>query len=176
MDVSKEPGIVVAQVFIEKLVFSHREDFLNLPANTPPVVGEVSIGLMVGESKDGESGITRIEVKTDPAKKPTYNVELIMVALVKRVPGEGNMTIQEFLKSGASVSLLYPFLREAFANVTLRGRFGPVWLNTINPQAIAQELQALAPSEAVAAAGSSRPPVESAGPEAARSTKRKRAP
>jgi preprotein translocase subunit SecB len=142
MDPTKEPGILVAQIFLERVAFSHREDFLALPANTPAEVGDVSVNLLVGEAQDGESGLIRVEVKTDPERKPTYNIELAMVALVKRSPGAENMTIHDFLMSGSVVTLLYPFVREAVANLTIRGRFGAVWLNAINPQAVVQKLQA----------------------------------
>jgi preprotein translocase subunit SecB len=172
MDSTKQPGIVIGQVFLEKVVFSHRDDFLNLPPNTQPSIGDVAVGILVGEGTDGESGLVRIEVKTDPANKPIYNVELAVMALVKRTEGAGNMTIHEFLTSGASVSLLYPFVREALANLTLRGRFGPVFLNTINPQAIAEKLQAQPPAHAQVqtqpasgpVAGEPRSSVETAGP------------
>jgi preprotein translocase subunit SecB len=36
--------------------------------------------------------------------------------------------------------MLYPFLREAVANLTGRGRFGPVWLNPFNFMLLAQEV------------------------------------
>ena len=35
-------------------------------------------------------------------------------------------------------SLLFPFLREAFASITSRGRFGPVWLNPINTRTFSE--------------------------------------
>ena len=144
MDPTNEPGIAVGQVFVETLVFSHREDFLALPPETQPAIGDVSVGMMVGENREGNAGVVRIQVKTDLARKPIYNIELVMIALVTRVEGAENMTIPEFLRSGASVSLLYPFLREAFANITLRGRFGPVYLGPINPQVFVETLTQLA--------------------------------
>jgi preprotein translocase subunit SecB len=144
MEQKTQPGIAVAQVFLERMAFSHRGDFLALPLDTKPEVGDVAIGVSVGEGTDGESGLVRIEVRTDPARNPLYNVELAMVALVRRLPGKGSLSIRDFVLSAASVSLLYPFVREAFAAVTLRGRFGPVWLNLLNPQAIAAGFKAIA--------------------------------
>jgi preprotein translocase subunit SecB len=143
MDTKTHPGIAVGQVFLERVAFSHRGDFLALPPDTKPEVGDVAVGLSVGESSDGEGGLVRIEVRTDPARNPLYNVELAMVALVRRLPGEGNLSVRDFVLSAASVSLLYPFVREAFAAVTLRGRFGPVWLDLLNPQALIAGLTAL---------------------------------
>lgn len=163
MDPSKDPGVMVAQIFMEKATFSHRPDFLGLPPEAKPEVGNVSVNVQAGESPDGESGLIRIEVKTDPEKKPTYNVELAVVAFVTRVPDNKNLTIREFMMSGAGVSLVYPFVREAFANLTLRGRFGPVWLNLINPRPIAEGLRAQAEALAKRATPSEPPRGESAG-------------
>lgn len=156
MDTKTSPGIAVGQVFLERMAFSHRPDFLALPGDTRPEVGDVAIGVSVGEGADGESGLVRIEVKTDPGRNPTYNVELAMVALVRRLPGEGNLPVRDFVLSAASVSLLYPFVREAFAAVTLRGRFGPIWLSLLNPQAIAAGFKAVA-AEAAPAPQTSAP-------------------
>lgn len=161
MDTKMDPGIAVGQVFLERVAFSHRADFLALPPDTKPEVGDVAIGVSVGEGRDGESGLVRIEVKTNPGRNPTYNVELAMVALVRRLPAEGSLPIRDFILSAASVSLLYPFVREAFAAVTLRGRFGPVWLNLLNPQAIAAGFKAVAaegaPAPQVSPASGSAP-------------------
>jgi len=148
MDAKTHPGIAVGQVFLERVAFSHRADFLALPPDTKPEVGDVAIGVSVGESPDGEGGLIRIEVRTDPARNPLYTVA--MVALVRRLPGEGNLPVHDFVVSAASVSLLYPFVREAFAAVTLRGRFGPVWLSLLNPQAVAAGFKAVAAESAPA--------------------------
>jgi len=39
-----------------------------------------------------------------------------------------------FTTSGAA--LLYPFVRQVVADLTSRGRFGPVWLNPMNVTAV----------------------------------------
>jgi preprotein translocase subunit SecB len=140
MDPSKPPGLAIAQIFTERLAFSHRDDHMTLPSTTAPVIGDLNIRLTTGESVDGEAGLVRIELQTDPAIKPIYNVELALVGIVQRIKGEENMTIQEFLKSGAAVSLVWPSLRETLANITQRGRFGAVWLNAINPTTMASQL------------------------------------
>jgi len=40
------------------VAFSHRADFLALPPDTKPEVGDVAVGLSVGESSDGEGGLS----------------------------------------------------------------------------------------------------------------------
>ena len=111
MDTKARPGIAVGQVFLERMAFSHRPDFLALPVDTRPEVGDVAIGVSVGEGADGESGLVRIEVKTDPGRNPTYNVELAMVALVRRLPDEGNLPIRDFVLPGPEGSAGYRRVR-----------------------------------------------------------------
>jgi len=81
-----------------------------------------------------------------------------MVALVRRLPGEGNLSVRDFVLSAASVSLLYPFVREAFAAVTLRGRFGPVWLNLLTHR------RSLRASQPWSPAGPAAPPSDLGSP------------
>ena len=64
-----------------------------------------------------------------------------MTALIRVIPGQENMTIREYLASGNCVAALFPFLREAIANVTGRGRFGPVFLDPINIREFAKQIQ-----------------------------------
>ena len=45
----------------------------------------------------------------------------------------------EFL-ARSGVPTLFPFVREAIANITMRGRFGPLWLNPIDVRASVKEL------------------------------------
>jgi preprotein translocase subunit SecB len=48
------------------------------------------------------------------------------------MPGQENMALKEFFTTGSAHAVLFPFVREAVANITMRGRFGPVWLNPVN--------------------------------------------
>ena len=50
-----------------------------------------------------------------------------MIGLFEQQNGFENLPMADFLGDSAP-ALLFPFLREAFANITTRGRFGPVWL------------------------------------------------
>ena len=35
MDANQQPGVLIAQVYLERVQFSHREDAASLPPNTP---------------------------------------------------------------------------------------------------------------------------------------------
>jgi preprotein translocase subunit SecB len=132
----EQPGIAIVQVFLERANFEHRRNPL-LVTNAPPAVGDVNIQVESGLSSDQKIGATRVTVSTKPENEPTYDVSLTMVGIFARDPnfadGQG-MPLDTFIQHN-SVSLLYPFVREAFANLTQRGRFGAVWLNAFNTRA-----------------------------------------
>jgi preprotein translocase subunit SecB len=128
----QQPGIVIAEILLERVSFEHRSDFLMLPKTTPPNVGDVTVQAEFGLREDGEGGVTRVTVSTVAANEPVYNFVVAMTALFVRQPD--GMALETFLRNN-SVALVYPFLREVVANVTLRGRFGPVFLNPFNTTA-----------------------------------------
>ena len=78
-----------------------------------------------------------------------YKFEITVVALVGVKPGGSNMSVTEYAQASAA-ALLYPFARELVANITGRGRFGPLWLLPFNFVA------------AVAGGGTIRPPERAA--------------
>jgi len=53
--------------------------------------------------------------------------------IVSAVAGAENMTPLDYAQHVAPVTLM-PFAREAVANLTMRGRFGPFWVNPSNMQ------------------------------------------
>jgi preprotein translocase subunit SecB len=134
-----QPGIAIAQIFLEKLSFEHRGDPMALPPNTPPNVGELNVEVEIGLAQDRSAGITRITVSTDVKKEPVYNVRLTITGLFTKTNADGGMPMETFLHNN-SLSLMYPFVREAFAAITQRGRFGPVWLDPFNTLALKQGL------------------------------------
>lgn len=140
-DAQKEPGISVAQVFLEAATFAHRGDFLALPLTTKPEIGDLQVVIEAGLRRDKKAGVVRIKVSTQEERDPIYRVAVTMTALFEEQPGKANMPLDEFVH-GPAIAFLYPFVREAFANLTARGRFGPVWLNPFNVQAASQTLRA----------------------------------
>jgi preprotein translocase subunit SecB len=134
----KQPGVAVANIFLDHVSFAHRVDPLTLPASTPANVGDLTVNVEMGiGGEGGVLGFTRITVSTNPANEPVYNVTLSMTGLFARQSDDA-MPIDTFLKNN-SVALMYPFVREAFANITGRGRFGPVWLNPFNTRGLSTD-------------------------------------
>lgn len=130
-DESRDAGIRVSQIYLENASFRHREDHLNIPHTTRPDLGPIGVELEAGLSPDRGHAIVRVRVATTPDDTGLYAFELSMVALLRADDQHPNMPLEQYV-SVAGTTLLYPFLREAVANLTGRGRFGPVWLAPFN--------------------------------------------
>lgn len=81
---------------------------------------------------DKRAGVVRMVVKTDNDSNPHYEFEVIVAATISVEDGAENMGIEEYARGGLGRALLFPFAREAVANLTGRGRFGPLWLHPFN--------------------------------------------
>jgi preprotein translocase subunit SecB len=84
------------------------------------------------DATDAKSAVAILTIRSNPAEvDAVYNFEVQVAAIVVADPGEENMKPIEYATTHAG-SMLYPFAREAVANLTGRGRFGPVWLRPFN--------------------------------------------
>jgi preprotein translocase subunit SecB len=131
MDETKQPGLSIAQIFVSRVHFEHRPDFLDLPADAAPSGGQSPVKVQVRThiKEDGTSGLISVVVTSD-ADDALYRYEIEMIGVVTQDP-EANMPVGDFLvKNGPAI--MYPFVREVIANLTLRGRFGPSWLRPFN--------------------------------------------
>lgn len=132
MDKAKQPGLLLSQVFLESASFRHRSDFLSLPAHPAPGEIQVVLEAQYMIAADKRAGVIRMVIKTDTENDPHYEFEVIVAATISVEEGAENMTVEEYAQGGSARALLYPFAREAVANLTGRGRFGPIWLHPFN--------------------------------------------
>lgn len=95
----------------------------------------VNVNLQVFKNEeDGAIAAVQVQVATAPESTGHYIFDVTMMATVTVQDGHANMPPEEYVTiSGAS--LLYPFIREHVANLTMKGRFGAVWLRPFNLQA-----------------------------------------
>lgn len=131
MDESKQPGIEIGQIIVESVSFAHRDEYLSLPVKTS--VGPLPLQIKTGYalSSDGSQAAIRLELSTDESERPLYIVHAVVVGLVRVTSDKPNMPLERYAALNGVV-MLFPFLRELVANVTGRGRFGPVWLHPVN--------------------------------------------
>lgn len=138
MDETKQPGLSVSQIFLSRAHFEHHPNFLSMPADAGAGKDQapVKVQAKVALSEDGSSGAIAISVTSD-SEDALYRYEIEMMGLVSRDP-DANLPVRDFLLNNGP-ALLYPFLREAVASITLRGRFGPNWLKPFNWKAVLPE-------------------------------------
>ena len=131
MDNSKPPGIRMGQIFVARALFEHTRNPTELPPNTP--VGELptTVQVAAGVDQEEKTGFVSVTVATTPESSGLYRFLIQMIGIMEVVPGAENLNLQEYVRNWGP-STLYPFVREALANLTGRGRFGPVWLQPMN--------------------------------------------
>jgi preprotein translocase subunit SecB len=140
MSQSGEPKVRIGQVFVSSVAFEHREDALQLSPKTDLGNLTINVSVQVGVQRDGNAGFVKVIVATDNEQNPLYRFAVEMSGIIEADEGAPLKSANDYLiNSGAF--MMYPFLREFVANLTTRGRFGPVWLRPMNFRAITEGIQ-----------------------------------
>lgn len=132
-DPTQQPGIRIEQILLERSSFEHVTAYLDHPPATQINIQDVDVEIEGGLSAEGDHGLVRMRVRTGDKGGPSafYRFDVTVVALLGVDKSNPNMELPEYFgTSGAA--LLYPFVREIVANITGRGRFGPIWLIPLN--------------------------------------------
>jgi preprotein translocase subunit SecB len=130
-DPTKQPGLTIAQVYLVHSSFRHREK-ANAPS--PGAESPVDVQFKTYTRADNKGAAVAVRVRTLPESPGQYDFDVEMVAQVVVEEGRENFPPDDYV-AVAGATLLYPFIREYVANLTLRGRFGAVWLKPFNIQA-----------------------------------------
>src|ERR1017187_8999620 len=131
MDQSKQPGLTINQVILLEARFAHRKDALTLPSTTP--VGELPIQIETKLAGKPGDKVAMIGLRgfTPEGAESFYALSVEIAAIIGAIPGEENLDPYEYAKEMGPTAF-FPFLREAIASITMKGRFGPVWLKPVN--------------------------------------------
>jgi preprotein translocase subunit SecB len=129
MDESSQPGLKIGQVFLAQAQFEHREDALTVSPKTA-VELSIEIGVQTRVTDDGKRGVIVLSAATD-SDDQLYRFRVEMAGLVSADESSPNLEVRDYLAQQAS-AMMFPFLREAVASITGRGRFGPIVINPIN--------------------------------------------
>ncbi len=76
-----------------------------------------------------------VRVGSKPGTDSAYSFHAEMLAVIRLEEGAAAPPADKQLLH-AGVTILFPFVRETIANMTMRGRFGPMWIKPINVQAM----------------------------------------
>jgi len=124
------PTVKVAQFFLEHAHLAHRANALGVSSSTTMPPTETIVNVEVAVSADRTTAIVSLQVVVEPSEKALYEYDVKMVALLnlEHLQAEGANKFVALI----GATYLFPFVREAVANLTSRGRFGPVWLQPFN--------------------------------------------
>jgi preprotein translocase subunit SecB len=118
----------IDQIFLEKAQFDHGEQALQNPANTR-VELPIDIQITTAVANDGRAGLIRVRVSSGD-EKALYRFDISVLGLVQ-VEAEGQQAVLEKYLQRDATFMIYPFVREALANLTGKGRFGAIWLRPL---------------------------------------------
>ena len=134
----------VAQIYLVRAAMGYRVEPLSLPPQTPlkPQPIQLSIASTELEGVGGAATHIAVRVTTNPQDgdaNALYDFAVDYAAIVRDVDKEKFPEDKLVRVVGA---MLLPFVREAVANLTMRGRFGPVWLNPLSVQDLFRDREA----------------------------------
>jgi preprotein translocase subunit SecB len=132
VDPNRQPGIEFDQIFISTAQFDHIENALSMASNTPHPVYDFNITVSIFENtEDASKAAVTLDLVTRDKPESLYKLHVAITAVIRPVTGQENMPVPEYARNMAPAAL-YPFLREAIAAITMRGRFGPIYLRPFN--------------------------------------------
>lgn len=131
MDPKKQPGIQFAQMYLGAAEFSHRSDALEFAPNHAFPDLTFRIEAEVLQPQNESAAAIRFRMASNPSPDAQYSIMVEWVAVIQAIPGEENVSPREYALHFAPAAL-FPFIRETIANLTSRGRFGPVFLKPMN--------------------------------------------
>lgn len=136
-------SLIIGQIVLISADFRHREDVTSVPAAGAPTGGAV-LQVKTQISEDGEAAVS-VRVSSDPADpNALYQYAIEMMAAIKMPTPGAPLPSQTYLAL-AGTTFLYPFVREMLANLTMRARFGVIYLNPFNVSAADLEQAAATP-------------------------------
>lgn len=157
MDESRQPGVEFEQIFVNRAHFSHR--FPPGVRREQPATGDLQLEASISEREDRKAAILLVRLTTNPSDtKANYDIDVEMGAIARVSEGQENLPPAEYLQN-LGVPMMFPFLREFIANLTMRGRSGPVWLKPVNLRALQSQAKEEASGPHTEAARTAKPPV-----------------
>jgi hypothetical protein len=134
MGETKPPALTFSQIFLVAAEFRHREDYLMTPPETRAAMGATVQARTLVFNKGDAVGVS-LRTFTDPADTDAlYQYSIEIMAIIEKPASEERLPpLDEITALGATA--VFPFLREALANLTMRGRFGPLWIHPFDIRA-----------------------------------------
>ena len=134
---SSAPAFKLAQMFLLNAHFAYLVNPFSLPPNTPIKPQRINVSMGLETSTDNTASVVRVIVEADRDDEDAlYFFGVEIGAVVQDVDRE---KFPDSALVEAVATMIFPFLRETVANLTMRGRFGVVWLSPFEVQAALRE-------------------------------------
>jgi len=127
-----KPPFKVVQIFTVEATLRHRGEYLARPANIPHAPQQIGVSMGLQHASDDKVTLVSVTLETTPNdgdEKALYDFSVQMLGIVEDVDRKA-FDDRQLLEVVATI--MFPFMRETVANLTGRGRFGPVWINPFN--------------------------------------------
>lgn len=131
MDPNRQPGITIERIVLVEAHFLHRDLWRPQPKGKLHHI-DVEATTMAPEDPNAAAGML-LRVKTSDDDTGNYIIDVQMLAMVKSEQDARNFSPTEYVAT-AGAAMLFPFVREVVANLTAKGRWGPVWIKPFNIQ------------------------------------------
>lgn len=125
--------LTVAQFVLEEAQFAHKSNYLERKPLDAVPASPVDLEIELAEAQDNpEVRVVRLRaVSNAPEALYDFRVSYIVILMLDRQGEELPADLeQRVMVTGAT--MLLPFIREAVANLTSRGRFGASWMQPVN--------------------------------------------
>lgn len=129
----------LVQIYLVTAMFAHRGNQLLRPPATPLTPQKLGVSIELDQLNDGAAAQVRVMVSTDPADGDEHALYDYAVEMAGIVEGVNKTRFPDPMLVEVVATMVFPFIREAVANITTRGRFGTVWLNPFDVHSALQE-------------------------------------
>ncbi|HZW07779.1 MAG TPA: protein-export chaperone SecB [Phycisphaerales bacterium] len=127
---TQQPGLRVVQVYLSTAHFEHGADALSFPP-THKVNVKYGVRVEASEANEGKAGIIKLILATVDEPDSLYRFAVEMTGIVEAENETPQVSVREYITK-VGVTMMFPFLREAVANLTSRGRFGALYIKPFN--------------------------------------------
>jgi preprotein translocase subunit SecB len=132
----KDPKIKIGSILLEKLFF----EAFDVEKPDMTIDSKFSIDrIFSNNQKELKIRLTAKLMEKNP--NPPVKIEVVISATFT-AEGKDNFPLQDFAKINAP-AILFPFLREVIADITMRSKYPPLLLNPANVYKIVDEDQLL---------------------------------
>lgn len=141
MDETRQPGIRFDTVLLRRASYEELPEGEQVEREFEELALSIAIRSRFPKAH-GETEPTTAEVQlklsVEPASAPPPFFAEVVVAGRFSYADEKNLNLDAFVSNQAP-ALLFPFAREAIANLTVRTRFGPVLIPPVNVRALIEQ-------------------------------------